>query len=229
MTFGKSRIRSGAIFLALSMTVSACGNSATEPLIVTVGALAAGLATDTDAAPDLRERLTPERVSALKQPLILVSIPRREATATMSIFASTQRVNDWRSADNSSLVLERDIIVATRGLGADLFASDPGGIQDAVLAGSGRIQREQRYLDGENREVIQRYVCDVARDGREDVDLIARNIATFKVTETCSSAAGDQPQYTNSYWISEENSQIVQSRQWINEEVGYANIQHLKR
>ena len=84
-------------------------------------------------------------------------------------------------------------------------------------------------LDGENREVVRRYVCDVERSGTENVDLIARNVATVKVGETCRSVAGEQLQYVNSYWIGVENNEIQQSRQWINDRVGYVIIQHLQR
>lgn len=227
--------KTGRIYVAIALasailSLTACSNQGTQPLSQAFGALTAQLQAVGTPAADARSQLSPPVVGAVKQPFLLAELPVRQASASMTLFNRRGDIEDWRGADGTSVVLDHDILIATRGLGADLFAAQAPQLRSALAGASGTIQREHRYLDGENRPFSHAYTCVItASGGREAVDLIARKVATERLVETCKADKSDSKGFTNEYWIGLADGQIWQSRQWVSNALGSLLIQHLVR
>ena len=212
-----------------ALGLSACGNSDAQSLGQIAGAIATQITSDAPDADDVRAQLTPAVVAAVEEPFLLVSLPARDASATFRLFANIDGRTDWRGSDGISVVTAQDIVVATRGLGADLFLAEAAGLRNALAIGSGTIARHHSHLDGENREIVQQYQCNVSVAGVETVDLIARIVATRRIDEACQPTGRDGEAFTNNYWIGIDDGLIWQSNQWISDDIAYIMIQHLKR
>jgi hypothetical protein len=143
--------------LAVSLVLTACGNTGAQPLGQVASAVVAQMTTETSDADDVRARLTPSVVAAVQEPFLLVSLPARDASATLRAFATVDGRTDWRGSDGIAFVMADDILIATRGLGADLFLAEAAGLRMALANGSGAVTRRHRLLDGENREVVAEY------------------------------------------------------------------------
>lgn len=215
--------------LAFSLVLNACGNTGAQPLGQVASAVVTQLTTATSDADDVQTQLTPAVVAAVQEPFLLVSLPARNASATLRAFAAFDGRTDWRGGDGIAFVLADDIIIATRGLGADLFLAEAPGLRMALADRSGAVTRRHSHLDGENREVVAEYACTIAVTGIETIDLIARNVQTEKVTETCLPVTKDGQAFINSYWIGVSDRLIWQSEQWISHDIAYALIRHIKR
>ena len=181
------------------------------------------------AVRDARSLLTPSQLATIKQPYLLVEIPSRQASATRVLFHQRGTVQDWRGADGISVILQNDILIGTRGLGPDLFAADP---LSAELLRSGRAAtyaRVYRHLDAENRVVSQGYSCSIESGGPAQVDLIARQVATRRIIETCQSSGEAHAPVINQYWVGIADGLMWKSRQWVGPSVEYATFYHLVR
>ncbi|WP_322895263.1 MULTISPECIES: YjbF family lipoprotein [unclassified Yoonia] len=217
-------------FCGLSLALTACGNRDTKPVDQVVRALFSQLTAEPPADMDaVRSQLTPEMVAALPEAYTLFNVPKLNAGATMTVFAVTGNRVDWRGDDGVSIVMLNDIVIATRGLGADLFLADAAEVRAAVADRSGTVTRRHSWLDGENREVTVQYDCMISVAGVETVDLISRSVAAERISETCYAAPADMLAFTNDYWIGVNDGLLWQSNQWISENIGYVLVQHLKR
>lgn len=218
------------IFCGLSMALFACGNTDARPLDQAVGALVSLVKSEPPADVNaVRSGLTPEMVAALQEAYTLFGLPKLNAGATMTVFSATGNRVDWRGDDGVSIVMLNDIVIATRGLGADLFLADAGGVRAAVADKSGNVTRSHSWLDGENREVTVGYDCVISVAGFETVDLISRNVEAERISETCYVRGTDIVAFANDYWIAVSDGQLWQSNQWISDNIGYLFVQHLRR
>jgi hypothetical protein len=222
-------IRSGLVLAAL-VALAGCSSDGTSRIVDTFRTIAAQAASvgNTEGR-DARAVLTPQIVAAATEPYLLVDIPSRQASATRALYHQRGPLQDWRGADGISLVLRDDVLIATRGLGPDLFAADPVPPRVLRAAGPGSYARAFRHLDGENREVVSSYSCRLAPGGTAQVDLIARIRATRHVVETCTPATPGAAQVVNEYWIGTADNLIWKSKQWVGETVGYVTLSHLVR
>ena len=224
------RIHIRSIFAALVlMTLVACSNTGPSPLVETFRTIVAQKAIRDPAVRDARSVLTPSLIATIKQPYLLVEIPSRQASATRILFQERGPAQDWRAEDGISVILRNDILIGTRGLGADLLAADP---PSAALLRSGRdaaYTRVYRHLDAENRVVTQRYRCSIETGEIAQVDLIARQVETRRIIETCQSADAANAPVINQYWTGISDGLMWKSRQWVGPSVEYATFYHLVR
>lgn len=207
---------------------SSSGSSST-PLINFFTTFSAQMGSRDASARDARSVLTPAIVAAAEQPYLLVELPTRQASATRFLFSQRGYIQDWRGEDGISLILHDDVLVGTRGLGADLFAADP--LPPGALR-SGRTdayKRVYRHLDAENRQASRSYSCTLASGGTAQVDLIARQVETRRLVETCKEQDQGHPPIVNEYWIGKADNLLWKSKQWVSESVEYATFFHLVR
>lgn len=215
-------------YAVLGLGLAACGTAGDQPLGQFASAAISQVMDETAGVDDVRAQLTPAAVAAVQEPFVLVSLPTRQASATLRVFANVDGRIDWRGNDGISIVTRDDIVIATRGLGADLFLAEAAGLRSVLAKWAGMISRRHSLLDGENRETIVQYDCTISFDGMETVDLIARNTVSKKMTETCHQRGSDGVSFTNQYWIGASDELMWQSKQWINDDIGYLMVQHIK-
>jgi hypothetical protein len=221
-------IRAGMAAL-LMVALGACSNTGPTPVVETFRTIGASMGKSAVDTRNAREVLTPAIMDEIRQPYLLVEIPSRQASASRTLFHQRGSIQDWRGADGISIILQDDVLVATRGLGADLLSADP--VPPAVLRASRSeaYTRVYRHLDTENRLVTESYRCSTAPGGAAQVDLIARQVATRRIIETCRGANDAQLPVINQYWVGTSDGLMWKSRQWVSQSVEYATFHHLVR
>lgn len=221
-------IRKGMAAL-LMVALGACSNTGPTPVVETFRTIGASMGKSAVDTRNAREVLTPAILDEIRQPYLLVEIPSRQASASRTLFHQRGSIQDWRGADGISIILQDDVLVATRGLGADLLSADP--VPPAVLRASRSeaYTRVYRHLDTENRLVTESYLCSTAPGGAAQVDLIARQVATRRIIETCRGANDAQLPVINQYWVGTSDGLMSKSRQWVSQSVEYATFHHLVR
>ncbi|OZB16834.1 MAG: hypothetical protein B7X55_07260 [Rhodobacterales bacterium 34-62-10] len=215
---------------SLAMALASCSSDGSRPLEDAYRSISTLLAGGRDpSAQDARALLTPEFITAIKVPYLLAELPSRQASATRLLFSQSGTVQDWRGPDGISVVLNDDVLIGTRGLGADLFAADPIPVANWRLGPAGSYDRVYRHLDGENREVRSSYSCRFSDGGVEQVDLISREVTTRRLVETCTPFQPDVLPVVNTYWIGIEDNIVWKSKQWVSSSVASIIISHLVR
>lgn len=229
-TFGESLRLRVALILFSGFFTASCGNTPeieSRNIIPFMVKQMSGARAQTTQDP--RTVLTPTVIASVDQPYLLAEILERQVSATLIIFNQSRDTQDWRSLDGISLVFDDGVLVATRGLGEDLFIADT--LPDGYLLhpASQSYTRDYRYLDGENREVTAIYNCKIVGNKLETVDLISRTISTRKLSETCVPNDPDIASLSNTYWVDPSDGFIWQSRQFISGSVGYVMLSRLVR
>lgn len=213
-----------------AMWMASCSSDGRTPLVDTYRTISTQLAAGRDpAARDAREVLTPEFVAAIKVPYLLAELPSRQASATRLLFSQSGTIQDWRGPDGISVILNDDVLIGTRGLGADLFAADPIPVANWRLGPAGSYDRVYRHLDGENREVQTPYRCRFSHGEVTQTDLIARKVSTRHLIESCTASDPVVAPVVNEYWIGTADNIVWQSKQWVSASVKSVIISHLVR
>ena len=164
-------------------------------------------------AEQIRSRLTPELLATLPEGVIIATREQRKVSSVLLEGGRNGDTVTYLTPDRISMSLRDGMLVGTRGLGFDLMNADVEEPLDALSGGSKTgVVRLHRYLDGENATVLRSFICDYARSGST-------------VTETCYTPGIT---ITNSYQLTPEG-QIDRSRQWVGPEVGYVEIQQVRR
>lgn len=169
-----------------------------------------------------RDVLTREFIEGLDNDLLLVDVFDREATATLLRAGQNGSRVTWISPDGISVTLDRGVIVATRGLGADLMAADSSGLR-AVLRGAGSGQLVLETLDGLDQVVREVFDCSVTDRTPDPVTIFERRFATTKVEVTCNN---DERAFANNFWI-DGNGTIWKSQQFVTPGLGYLGTEVL--
>ena len=172
--------------LALILALAACDTPAPDPMIE--AALRSGA------------------------PALLISVEAREdALAPFVASATRDGKTTWRSADGVSVTTQAGLLHATRGLGADMLASDTAQSQRRLIRNQpGLAERFHTFLNGEDQAITRAYVCEITNRGARQID-VGRGPQTARLmAEDCASLSET---FTNLYWIAPSGS-ILQSRQW---------------
>lgn len=190
--------------------------------------LAAALAACDRTPPqtDPRATLTRQILDAQTQPLILAILPANGTFSSLNRIGENGPVTTWVTPDGATVSFRDGVVVATRGLGADLMTSDMKGTL-AALAGrtDGYYQRFQGMLGGQSEIVYRSFQCRVTARAPETVVIVGRAHATTRTEESCVSP---EVAVTNVYWRGTDGT-MWKSRQWIGAEIGYLETERLVR
>ena len=171
--------------------------------------------------------LDPALTQAVDTSLLGAYIETREALAGLSpVEAAAGRVH-WRTPDSVEIVTSsRGMVLATRGLGADLHAADASQTEALIATGrAGQASRRHVYLDGIYRTQSVSLSCRVERSGEQVISVNNRAHRVIRFDETCSGASDV---IRNSYWRDAAAPGIIrQSIQWVGEDVGRLHLQRL--
>ena len=212
--------------LALSLALASCGN---DPDAFTAArAFKSGVTERFKTARPAKSALPPRQItradlSQILTPVQLVTIEKTGQQAVIALVASNQGVETWSSVDKVTVSFRNGVIVATRGLGADLMSGNaPTG--NALQGGSGRYGRARVVLDGLDQAIRTTYACATTRVSGETIEIVEINYQTSHVKEVCTAPGSE---FENEYWI-DGTQRIRKSRQWISTEVGYLVVQDVR-
>lgn len=196
--------------LALAGLVAGCGLAPESPLTDLVRGAAKDLGLGRGAADmDAQRAALIARAQTSSEPVLMVELSDRQWVATLGIVGRNDAAVTWLDGSGVSLVTRRGVVIATRGLGADLMSADMGGTLGAIAGGAARYPRMHRYLSGEGAPVELFFRCTPTQSGA-------------RVTETCRAG---QTQFTNTYDL--RDGAVIQSRQWLGPDIGYGVLTRL--
>lgn len=153
-------------------------------------------------------------------PAYVVSVERREKAYSSFVLQTrnAQGEESWVSGDGLSVAMKDGLILSTRGFGGDLMSTDTTRLSAMLRSGqTGITELFTTHLDGNDQTVHGAFRCRVQPEGTRPVDLGNGEQPTDYITATCRNGI---TQFTNLYWMDRNTGQIIQSRQWISDEVG---------
>ncbi len=201
--------------LSLCLVVVACGDAVNDPLVSAVRNSVSRLSAPTAPPASLED----QRAAVLKDiaatggqdPVLVVELPKQQAVASLVAAAQNQGATTWLDATGVSLVTRDGIVLATRGLGNDLMASDiSGSLAATQSASSDSYTRVQRYLNGEGQLITLNLRCSARRAGT-------------RVEELC-----EAPETTIQNWYQISAGRVTGSKQWIGPDIGYALLNRVR-
>jgi hypothetical protein len=152
-------------------------------------------------------------------PTLQVSFVDQDLQSALLLEQQRAGLSYWLSSDGGMLITQNGMLHGMRGLAGGLLASDLSAPLALVLRGQeGVADRFHTFLDGNDRAVARTYRCTITARGPRDVNLGARTAKTQLMRESCRSL--DQT-FANQYWVETARGEIVQSRQWSGDFLGY--------
>ncbi len=203
------------------MLLAGCGSTGQGGSLTELTALLAAQGRQVGGPPPgNRITATDAELRAIPVPLLTMEIPSRDTSAGLLQQAVNRGDVTWITPDGNTVTLRGGLVVATRGLGADLMSAE---VPD-IRAARGQVVRDHYRLDGDARVRRQRFFCEVADGGPAGVTVTGIAYATRLLIETCREDVGDAGEvgvetFTNRYWI-EPDGLIRQSRQYVSPAVG---------
>ena len=220
MRRGQAWMRAGAA-LVLVAGLAACGNApAAGPSAAELrGMLGAAFqpAAARAKGPLAVIDIPAETLASWPEPLISAAVEDTRSTAALGRIARNGPDETYASHLGNQVTLRQGVLVASRGLGADLMSSAPPS-RAMLAAGQGSYARSWQWLDGLDQTVSVTMHCTLAVTGRETVVLSGRSHATRVVAETCT-GPGDA-RVDNRYWV-DGGGVLRKSRQWLGQNGGY--------
>ena len=218
------------LFMGAVLGLAACGTNERE---VELGGIIKDFGTRVLTKEDPANQQAPlqvtrAQVDVSKLPVIRV---RLEGTGATSILIEVDRKGPnatFKTADGITLMFRAGVLIGTRGLGQDLMALAAPDIRQAVRAGE--TSRDYRYLDGDEHLATVTLSCHVTSEPHAPLNILGHSHAVNLVREQCSGTnLEDAPvSFENFYWVAPNSSQIWQSRQYVSEKFGRAEIEVLK-
>ncbi|GGA29155.1 YjbF family lipoprotein [Neptunicoccus cionae] len=166
-------------------------------------------------------------VDAAGVPILRVRI---EGTGAMSTLAEVDRqgaYSTYMTGDGIGLLFRGGVLVGTRGLGDDLMGLSSPGLAAAIKAGEST--RAYRYLDGDEKLATVEMSCLVTSSAHGPITILDRSYGVRQVKEWCQGEAldGKKLAFENFYWVESGSGRVRQSRQFISEKFGRAEIEVL--
>ena len=163
---------------------------------------------------------TPRFQALLSQqpPVLQVALLDLELSSNVLLESRRDGIETWLTPDGAAFILDRGMLVGTRGFGEGLLASDVSEPLAAVVQGrEGLTERFHTYLTGDDDTVTRTYRCLIENRGSRDVTIQGASVPTRLMAEDCRSL--DQA-FVNLYWVREGDGRFVQTRQWSGEFLG---------
>lgn len=194
------RLATAVVIVAASM-LSACGTAGR------VAAPVIGMVSGAKSAPAIAA--TPKGA-----PTMEVTLRQRGIKFPMSLLERKGPVSIWQASDGAQLFLRDGMVIGTRSFGLDLMSATVPSAGELV-GGAATHSRTHHYLDGADSPVRRAYTCTTEPGTSDKGPTVAHH-----VVEICQSDVG---RIRNEFWI-DGGLNVVQSRQWVSQGVGYAEF-----
>lgn len=155
-----------------------------------------------------------------REPVMKLRVPSRGIETFLTIRDRRGDVVQWFSADGMLFSFRGDVLIETRGLGADLMSS--AAPQSGQIAAGGGYRRSYFFMDADDQTGRRDYTCATSTDGSEAVTIYGRSHSTRKVSETCERDGG---RLTNHYWL--EGGKVRKSREWVSPGIGQIEFERV--
>jgi hypothetical protein len=161
------------------------------------------------------------------EPLTLISIESREASALVIQIAQNGPYRTYATAQRQSVTFRDGMITSTRGIGGDLMSSDTSALRSLVTRKkNGTSPYIMRYLTGEDVTQELQYSCTITRNGTAPVNLGEVNTVAVQMTAQCDNGADGS--FSNTYLV-DGAGDVVGGRQWLGPYIGYVSSQKIRK
>ncbi|MEL6681258.1 MAG: YjbF family lipoprotein [Pseudomonadota bacterium] len=213
----KTVLNSKIALLCCLLLVASCGNAPQQTTTISqIGQIIdqLGPSEPGPTTTQIRASLTPEVMAQFGNAALKVAAIEKPPLSSVLIgVGQNGDVETFTTPDGVSFSFRNGMLVATRGLGADLMTADTGASLRAIRAGQGAgVVRIHRYLDGEDQIIVRSFVCTIRRD------------QNTMLRESCQSPSFA---FENTYQIGPQGG-IVGSRQWVSPERGYLSVEDIR-
>lgn len=212
-----------AAALVTALALAGCGTDTDQTAGTRAWLALAQQARAPDGEPAPQGGLTRAALAAVITPVDLVTVEKTGASGLIARIGANGGVETWGSADDRTVAMRNGVIVATRGLGADLMAAEVPALS-RIATGQGAHGRTHVTLTGDEMPLRDSYACVLAAMGTEEMVIVERRMALRRVQETCSGRAGS---FANDYWF-DGRGILWQSRQFIGQDLGHLTIRRLR-
>ncbi|MGY6634338.1 MAG: YjbF family lipoprotein [Alkalilacustris sp.] len=161
----------------------------------------------------------------MTQSLLSAELPTRGTQATLAQVGRNGPVTTWRTADGVSIALRGPgVVVATRGLGADIHIADAAETAAALAAGrTAEVTRRTDRLGGDRRLTRTTLDCTITLAARDRFPGPSGPRPVDRFEELCVPRDGSAG-HTNRYWRDPVGGGLVASEQWIGAEEGFLRL-----
>ena len=218
---GPRLARAAAALMLLSAGLAGCGNgpdtgfAGGDLLKMAGGALKPAPRAGTGGVAVID--IPAETLASWPEPLISAAVENTRTSAALGRIARNGADETYASHTGNQITLRGGLVVATRGLGADLMsAAVPS--RAAIASGRGTHTRAWQWLDGLDQVVSVTMTCTLGTGPGDTVVLSGRSWPTRLVTEACTGPGGAQA--VNLYWV-DQGGVARRSRQWLGQDAGY--------
>ena len=175
--------------------------------------------------------ITPQAIvqtlSATDLPVAFLGVPDRGSQALLIRIEQNGPYETFANPDRQSVTMRHGMITGTRGLSGDLMSTEEEALLDLIRARrAGQVSYIQRYLTPEDVTEVVTYRCGVEPDATVDVSIGLVQDRATEMVAACESPDG--PPFVDYYKVS-GNGEILASRQWLGENLGYVAMQMLQR
>lgn len=151
-------------------------------------------------------------------PLFTAGIESNPGTSALFVRQSRSAVSGvetWIGIDGAQIMLDRGVLIGTRGFGADIMASKVDESQALITSlGSGYATRLMTLLDGENHAITRAFKCQISPGPIQTVSQGLKDVVAQTVIESCRNG---EIAFSNFYWLVPSTREIIQSSQWAGE------------
>lgn len=223
-----NRLRTAALTLCAALMVTACSSSAGKQ--TTDGASLGKAVFDQfmsrrNAAPQQQVDLA-TMLQTSRNALAILALENSPAPTLLQETERGSGAQVFETAAGQSVTAKRGLVIATRGLGQDLIATEAHGTAKLIAQRTaGSAQRRMEYLNGAGETVTLRFDCQIKRDRIEPIDSGVIKTTGRLMVEDCNGAGGS---FRNTYLVANDGY-ILSSRQWLHPQLGSATFQMLKR
>lgn len=201
------------------MALASCGSDTSSSGAVRVAVDSVLGGTRATAPPVITRSLLAQVIT----PVMLVTVDARRQQALIAEVQTNRDVATWSSVDDITLSFRNGVLVATRGMGADLMAADVPEVSRSSGSGKSHV-RVHTLLNGEDQAVQTKYTCTFRTVGVENVEIVELSYQLTHIVESC--AAGGV-RFSNAYWLADDH-RMRKSRQWVSPEVGFLTIEDVR-
>lgn len=170
---------------------------------------------------DIATSISAAEVAAMQTPTIVAVVPSRDAWTPLALTMENGPFRTFWTNDQIALTLRDGVLVSSRGITRDLYASTSAPVVGALSAGGGSYAKELRHLTSNSELVVTRLHCTMTRAGQERITIAERSSTATRYEENCQ---GSGRELRNTYWRVSGHRGSVQSRQWVSDHVGYIEI-----
>lgn len=154
------------------------------------------------------------------QPVMKLTVPSRGIETFLTIRDRRGDVVNWMAADGTLFSFRNDVLIETRGLGADLMSS--AAPSAGQILGGQPHRRTYFFVDDDDQTGRRDYSCQMSQQGSEPLVIYGRSYNASKLAETCERDIG---RITNYYWV--EGGKIRKSREWVSRGIGQIEFERV--